>query len=205
MPAMPDADPFRTGLPTLDAPRLRLRHPRAADAEALFEIFGCNETLRYWSHEALPDLDAMRDYIARIETFCAERTLFQWIAADRGSDRAVGTVTLAAWDRTHRHAEIGFTLNRAWQGRGLAAEAVAAALRFGFDAMDLRRVEADVDPDNGASLRLLERLGFRREGLLRQRWFTFGAWHDTVWLGLLQEEFVPPAPPQTFGDQKGTR
>ena len=77
------------------------------------------------------------------------------------------------------------------QGRGLASEAVRASLAFAFGPMDLHRVEADVDPDNEDSLRLLERIGFKREGLLRERWFTFGTWKDTVLLGLLAGDVRP--------------
>src|SRR5690606_38652938 len=99
--------------------------------------------------------------------------------------------------RAHRRAEVGFMLAPAHWGKGYAAEAVRAVLRFAFEAMDLHRVEADVDPDNGASLRLLERLGFRREGYLRERWWPYGAPADSVVLGLLRDAFVaePSAAP----------
>ena len=97
----------------------------------------------------------------------------------------MGTVTLAGRDRDNRRAEIGFILAREFWGRGLATEAVRRALAFAFGEMDLHRVEADVDPANEASLILLERLGFRREGVLRDRWFTFGSWKDSVMLGVL--------------------
>src|SRR5690606_20120061 len=100
-----------------------------------------------------------------------------------------GAATRDQRDRQTRRAEVGFMLGRAHWGRGFAQEAVRAVLRFAFDRMDLHRVEADTHPDNAASLRLLERLGFRREGHLRERWFTFGAWSDSVLLGLLRSEF----------------
>ena len=70
-----------------------------------------------------------------------------------------------------------------------ASEALRTALTFAFGPMNLHRVEADVDPDNAASLALLARLGFREEGRLAERWFTFGAWHDTILLGLLASDY----------------
>ena len=87
----------------------------------------------------------------------------------------------------NRHAEIGFILAREHWGKGFAQEAVRRVLAFGFGDMGLHRVEADVDPANEASLALLEKLGFRREGYLHERWFTFGAWKDSVILGLLAD------------------
>ena len=70
------------------------------------------------------------------------------------------------------------------------SEALAAVLDFAFDHLELHRIEADVDPDHAASLALLSKFGFRREGLLRERWRVHGAWHDTVMLGLLAGDYV---------------
>lgn len=183
-------DPFGAQLPTLETPRLRLRHVREADVETLLAVFGDPEALRYWGHGPLADLAAARAYVRQMEAGFASRSLFQWVVADREGDGLIGTVTLFDWNRDHRRAEIGFMLGRAHWGQGFAQEAVRAALRFGFDAMDLHRVEADVHPENAASLRLLERLGFRREGLLRERWRVEGRWDDSVLLGLLRREFA---------------
>jgi RimJ/RimL family protein N-acetyltransferase len=173
----------------LETARLRLRHPRPADVEDVFALFSDPEALRYWSHPPLADHAAARRYLVGIDEGFAGRTLFQWAVAGREDDRVIGTVTLFQWDRPNRRAEAGFMLGRAHWGRGYAQEAVGAVLRFGFDAMGLHRVEADVDPANAASLRLLERLGFRREGHLRERWWVYGRPADSVLLGLLRAEF----------------
>ncbi|MDT0632126.1 GNAT family N-acetyltransferase [Rubrivirga sp. S365] len=186
----PGPDPFADGLPPLDGDRVRLRAPRPADAADVLAVFGDAGHLRYWSHGPLADLDAARAYVDGIGAGWRERRLFQWAVTEPPDDRLVGTVTLVDWDREHRRAEVGFILHPAYAGRGLATDAVRTALRFAVGAMDLHRVEADVDPENAASLRLLERLGFRREGVLRERWFTFGTWKDSVVLGLLAADLA---------------
>lgn len=190
-PAPPDdaSDPFADGLPTLSGERVSLRAPRPEDAADVLAVFGDAGHLRYWSHGPLADLAAARTYVEGIESGWRDRSLFQWAVTEPPDDRLVGTVTLVDWDREHRRAEIGFILHPAHTGRGLARDAVRTALRFAVGEMGLWRVEADVDPDNAGSLRLLEGLGFRREGVLRERWFTFGTWKDTVLLGLLASEF----------------
>ena len=191
-------DPFADGLPTLAAARLRLRSLGDPDLPALVAIFGDATHLRYWSHGPIADADAARAYLDGIAAGWRERSLFQWGIEEAATRQIVGTVTLAGWDRDNRRADLGFILRPGAEGRGLATEAVRTALAFAFGTMGLRRVEADVDPDNAASLRLLERLGFRREGLLRDRWFTFfGEWKDSVILGLLADELAPDgaAPP----------
>ena len=180
---------FENGLPTLDAERLR--QVVEDDLDGLLAVFGDADALRYWSHGPLADREAARRYLGDIEAGRRDGSFYQWGIAEAASDRLVGTVTITAWDRENRRAEIGFILHPSMQGRGLASEAVRTSLAFAFGPMDLHRVEADVDPDNEASLRLLERIGFKREGVLRERWFTFGTWKDTVLLGLLAGDVRP--------------
>jgi RimJ/RimL family protein N-acetyltransferase len=104
----------------------------------------------------------------------------------------MGTTTLFRIDRDHRRAEIGFALGSRWWGQGWGSATVARIATYAFQALGLHRLEADVDPRNAASLRVLERLGFRREGLLRARYHVAGEIQDSVLLGLLSDEWVPP-------------
>ena len=184
-----ESDPFEGGLPVLHGRRVRLRPPVAADVPDLFSIFGDAETLRYWSHGPLADLAAAERYYQGMVSGLRDRALFQWAVTLPDEDRLVGTVTLVDWDRANRRAEIGFILHPSRQGRGLASDAVREVLTWAFGPMDLHRVEADVEPPNTASLRLLERVGFQREGLFRERWWTRGRWTDSVMLGLLAGDF----------------
>ncbi len=188
----PGPDPFADGLPTLVGRAATLRQPRASDAPALFSIFGDAETLRYWSHGPLADLAAAQSYYDGIVQGLADRTLFQWAITADGDDHLVGTVTLVDWDRANRRCEIGFILNPSAWGRGLATDAVRTVIRWAREHMEIHRVEADVEPPNVASLKLLERLGFEREGYFRQRWWTRGRWTDSVMLGLLTDQLAEP-------------
>lgn len=183
------SDPFADGLPTLDGSRVCLRSVRPSDDADLLAVFGDADHLRYWSHGPLDDLDAARRYREGIEAGTRDRTFFQWAITEPSDDRLVGTVTLGSWDRTNRRAEIGFILRPDRARRGLASDAVRTAIRFGIAEMALHRVEADADPANAASIRLLERLGFRHEGHFRERWFTFGSWKDSAMYGLLSADF----------------
>ena len=176
-------------LPTLDTARLRLRPLASADAPALFAVFGDAEVCRYWSRPALPERAAADALLREIERGFATRTLLQWGIAERATDAVVGTCTLAALSAEHRRAEIGYALGRAAWGRGYAAEALPALVRFAFGALDLRRLEADVDPRNARSIRVLERLGFVREGYQRERYEMQGEIQDAVLYGLLRREW----------------
>jgi RimJ/RimL family protein N-acetyltransferase len=104
-------------------------------------------------------------------------------------DRCIGTATLFNFSLANRRAEFGCSLARMLWGQGLAREAAALMLNFAFERMGLERIEADIDPRNGQSIGLVERLGFQREGTLRARWRVGGAVQDSAWYGLLKDEF----------------
>jgi RimJ/RimL family protein N-acetyltransferase len=166
-----------------------LRQLTSGDAEDLFAVFSDPQVMRYWSHGPLQQLEEARRLVERINEGRREGTLLQWGVIVEGTDRVVGTTTLFRISRDHRRAEIGFALGSAWWGRGLAKAAVERLLAWSFDTLDLYRLEADVDPRNESSLRLLEVLGFRREGLLRARYHVAGEVQDSVLLGLLRNDW----------------
>lgn len=94
------------------------------------------------------------------------------------------------WFTKHRRAEIGYVLNHdQYKGKGNMKEALPAVLKFGFENMDLHRVEALVAPGNKPSLKLLLRSGFAQEGLLRQHYFVNGKMEDSAIFSLLRSEY----------------
>jgi RimJ/RimL family protein N-acetyltransferase len=184
-------------VPALDSSRLRLRAYRAGDAEAMFRLYSDPRVMRYWSFPPWTDLVQADAYVRRALSEMAEGRTLPWAIASRGDDRLIGTVTLFALDAVQGRAEIGYSLDPQLQGQGLASEALRLALGHAFDALRLRRIEADVDPRNTPSCRLLERLGFRLEGLLRARWRVAGEICDTAMYGLLAPEFVREPEPRS--------
>lgn len=177
-------------LPTISASRVRLRWLTPGDVPALFEIFGDPLVCRYWSRPPLPSVAEAVELHNEIVRCFTERSLFQWGVADITDDRVIGTCTLASLSPQHRRAEVGFALARRAWGRGYMAEALPALIRFAFESLDLHRLEADVDPRNQPSIRLLESAGFRREGFLRERYRLNDEIQDAVLYGLLRHEFA---------------
>ncbi len=175
-------------LPTLDAARVRLRWIEERDLGELFALFAEPEVARFWPWPAFVAPAQAEKLLSDIRAGFRDRRLFQWGVAWRDDDSLIGTCLLAAVDRVHRHAEIGFALARPVWGSGLMREAVTRLIDFAIGSLGLTRLEADVDPRNLASLRLLECLGFRREGLLRERWRVAGELQDSLLLGLLARE-----------------
>jgi RimJ/RimL family protein N-acetyltransferase len=155
----------------------------------LHALYSDPEVMRHWSSAAFTSRRETRDYTAAdLELMAAGTAAFWRILerdVERGGTRTIGKCTLIHFCEEHRRAEIGYILHRPRWGRGLATEACSALLEHAFSDLGLHRLEADTDPDNAASIALLEKLGFKREGRLRQRWRAGGEWRDSLWFGLL--------------------
>lgn len=170
------------------SPRLAMRPVRIEDAEAAHAILSDVEAMTWWSHPPHDTIAQTRDHLA---TRIASPDWRFWAITRPGEDRLIGT--LAAGEKRQGGVfEIGYSLARADWGRGYAAEAVAALVARLF-AHGARRVCADTDPDNAASNRLLERLGFTLEGRLRGEWQTHIGIRDSLIWGRLATDPVPGA------------
>ena len=178
-----------SSLPTLKAQRVHLRWLRDEDVPALFAIFGDPQVTRYWGHRVMPDVNAAASLLEEIRTLFVQRRLFQWGVALSETDQIIGTCTLASLNAENRRAELGFALAHAHWGNGYMTEMLRVLLRFAFDEMQLHRLTADTDPNNQPSIRLLERLGFRREGYFREHYLVQGEAQDSIMYGLLRSEW----------------
>lgn len=183
--AMNEQDP----LPRLQSQRLDLRWLTQADSEELYAIYSDAEVMRYWSCPPYTQKAQAAKLIGEIHDFHARKELYQWGIAERTEQRIVGTCTLAWIDWKNKRAEVGFILNRAYWRQGYTSEALTRLLNHAFNDLNLRRIEADIDPRNIASIRTVEKLGFQREGFLRERWLVNGEVCDSVLYGLLKTDW----------------
>ena len=176
-------------VPPLEGARIRLRALAPDDAAALFALYSDARVMRYWSFPAWTDIQQAVEKLAHVDRDRALESL-PWAATLRDDDALVGTCTLFGIQREHLRGVVGYALSPSLWGRGLATEMLQCALLHAFDVLGLERIEADIDPRNHASCRLVERLGFRREGYLRERWRVGGGIQDTALYGLLRREFT---------------
>ncbi|HSX59569.1 MAG TPA: GNAT family N-acetyltransferase [Tahibacter sp.] len=180
-----------SAVPLLETPRLRLRTVQRSDLDAIYRLHSDSRAMRYWSFPAWTERRQANDWFEQRQRLAEREEVWPWaITLNPGDDTLVGIVTLFAVNRGQQRAEAGYQLDPSHWGQGYAQEALRAALGYGFDALELRRVEADIDPRNEPSCRLVERLGFRREGLMRERWRVNDEITDTAFYGLLAREFV---------------
>jgi ribosomal-protein-alanine N-acetyltransferase len=187
----PDAPtPAGAAFPTLHTARLLLREITLADAPALFAIHGDWDAMRHFGTEPVTTLAQAEHLVA---VFAAWRQTpnpgTRWGIVRQDTGALIGSCGLFKWNRGWGTCTIGYELARSAWGQGHMTEALRAILPWGFEHMALRRVEAQVHPDNTASLKLLTRLGFATEGRQREAGYWGGQVHDMVGLGLLQREW----------------
>jgi RimJ/RimL family protein N-acetyltransferase len=168
--------------------RLVLRPLRENDADALFAVFSDARVMRYWSTPPWTSQEPARAMIAA-DLAQAHRDHLRLGIELRESGILLGTCSLFSINYTCRRAEVGYGLGSFAWGHGYMQEALQALLDFGFGALDLNRIEADIDPRNSASARTLERLGFTKEGHLRERWIVGDEVSDTALYGVLRREW----------------
>jgi [ribosomal protein S5]-alanine N-acetyltransferase len=177
--------------PTLNAAPLRLRPFTEADADALFALHSSARVLRYWDSPPWTDRTRADRFIAACRQLAEEGTGAR-LAIDLASDgRFIGWCALARWNPDFRSAALGYCLGDAAWGHGYATEAAGAVLQWAFDTLDLNRVQAETDTRNVASARVLEKLGFVREGTLREDCVVNGDVSDSWVYGLLRREWQP--------------
>ncbi len=184
-----------------------MRRPAARDADALFAIYGDARVMRYWSRPPFARRGEAVRMLQAMSRGAKDGSWRSWVVTRAGDKAggAIGVCSLFHFVESCRRAEIGYILARAQWGKGIMSEALAAVIAHAFGAppagLGLRRLEADADPRNAASIRLLTRLGFVREGTLRERWEVAGEISDAAFYGLLARDWraaqapSPPAPP----------
>lgn len=149
--------------------------------------------MRYWSGTVWKDEQRGREMVARDQDPSLNQHLRLGIElAENG--RLIGTCALFQIDEQSGRAELGYMLASTAWGLGYMQEALQAFLDHAFGAMNLRRIEADTDPRNEGSLRLLARLGFVKEGHFRERWVVGGEVSDSAMFGLLRHEWRQGGP-----------
>lgn len=175
--------------PVLLGDRVRLRGYRPEDLHDFYAVHSDPRVMRYWSFPAWTEISQSYEYFASAIQGRDPNARLCWAITDRDNDRVMGGTTLFSNNLSQGRAEIGYVLGHAHWGQGYAQEALRLVIDYTFDVMGFRRIEADIDPRNAGSCTLAERLGFVREGLLRERWIVADEVQDAAIYGLLARDW----------------
>lgn len=185
--------PFVT-IDKVPSQRLTLRPVAEADLPDLLEINGDPEVTRFLPYATWQSLDDGAAWLRRMQTLGTTGTGQQLVVVRNEDTKVVGTVLLFKFDEGSARVELGYVLGRQYWKQGLMHEALKAVCAHAFTAMEIRRMEAEVNPMNFGSNALLQRVGFSLEGTMRQRWVAKGVAYDTNFYGYLAEDWQARGP-----------
>lgn len=175
--------------PKIETKRLLLRAIEKSDAQALYKTFSDEKAMKYFG---MYPMNTMAEVVQLIENFHMtfnNQAGIRLAIVSKDTQQVMGTCGFHQYSQRHARAEVGFELNGAYQHQGYAREAVEALIKWGFDVVGLHRIEAVTYPENNASMTLLEKLGFEKEGLLRDYVILRDQPQDLWMYSLLQEDY----------------
>lgn len=175
--------------PVLETERLILRQVTKDDAESMFVYMSDEEVMKHYGMEPFRIADDALDEISWYQSIFEKKTGIRWGITLKGQGKVIGSCGFLNIVQQHYRTEIGYELSRAYWGEGIASEALAAIIQYGFEQMNLQRIQALIDPPNASSIKLVERNGFMKEGLLRNYEFACGKFDDLLLYALLKQDF----------------
>jgi [ribosomal protein S5]-alanine N-acetyltransferase len=176
-------------VPELTTDRLILREMLPSDAADVLTFRG-DPIVQKYDDPPIHTVQEALDFIEEIRQKSVAQKSQAWGVALKESNRIIGLVGLWYWNHYHRRAEVGYGIAAAYWGQGIAQEAVKAVVRYGFEGMGLNRIYARTLVVNERSVRMLERLGFVREGT--QRGYVLeddGFFYDSALFGLVRQDW----------------
>ena len=176
-------------LPQLETDRLVMRMLSLDDAADIFDYTSDPEFARYLSWGPATSVE---EPIAFLSDTMFRRQLGDvaaWGLVAKDSNRVIGTCGFTNWDPENKKAEIGYALAREFWGQGYITEAVIEAISYGFETMELNRIEAMCDAQNLGSYRVMEKAGMSFEGLLRDYEYWKSEYHDIKLYSILRSDY----------------
>lgn len=165
--------------PVLETERLILRKIRPEDKNGIFDIYSNSEAMRYFGKKPYTSLTEAEVMIEKIIKAFQNKEGIRWGITFKPSDKLIGSGGLWRLLKDHLRAEIGYDLNPAYWKKGIMSEALESMIEFGFKKMNLHSIEANIDPANIASEKLLKKVGFKKEGHITESFLFNEEFTDT--------------------------
>ena len=177
-------------IPILETERLILRRMKVEDAGDMYEYACQPEVTKYLTWSPHTSRDYTRDYLTYVQKQYEEGEYYDWALIYKEEMKMIGTCGFTSFDDENNAGEIGYVLNPDYWGKGLAAEAVREVMKFGFQRLNLHRIEAKHIEGNNQSRRVMEKCGMSYEGTHRSSMYIKGEYRTICICAILREEFL---------------
>jgi [ribosomal protein S5]-alanine N-acetyltransferase len=177
-------------LPTLETERLRLRKVTKKDVRDMFEYASNEKVSRYVNWEKHRKLQDTKEFVSFVLKQYSNQSISPWAMEIKALKKCIGTIDFVTWNPTHRIAEIGYAISEEYWNKGFVTEAAEKVIAFGFEEMDLVRIQARCFVENAASEKVMKKIGMSYEGTIRKAMFIKGAHQDLKLYSILREEYT---------------
>lgn len=183
---------YRTfsNMPRLETERLVLRKMCVEDAEDMYSYARLADVTKYLTWSPHPNVNYTKNYLQYVETKYAAGEFFDWAVTEKSSGKMIGTCGFTRFDYNSDGAEVGYVINPVFRGRGFAAEALGAVVRFGFRELNLVRIEARYMEGNAASRRVMDKTGMHYEGMYRASMLVKNEYKNICVCSVLANEYL---------------
>jgi ribosomal-protein-alanine N-acetyltransferase len=183
------SDDFLPEFPVLETERLILREPVLSDAADIF-VFRSDSFVQRYNSIPMEDISEAKELIEELHAIYRRQDGICWGVTLKEQDTVIGLFGFGNWS-VHNRAMLGYDLAHEHWEKGIGTEAAREIIRYGFEKMELNRIDADTIEDNHESRRLLEKLGFTCEGIRREYSLEDdGKYHGSTINGLLRSEYI---------------
>ena len=174
--------------PSLTTRRIQLRSLSHDDAQALFDLRTNEQYMQYLDKEKPTNIEEIIKMIEQVTVDFQQNNAISWAMCYLGQQQLVGTVSFHRIDKAHHRAEIGYGIHPDHFGKGLMQEVMPVVIDYGFNQLNLHSIEANVNPHNKPSIKLLERHDFVREAYFKENYYFNGQFLDTYIYSLVKRD-----------------
>jgi len=175
--------------PLFETERLVLRELVEDDAQYILNCFSNDEVLRYYGQKPLTSIEQVKHIIGNFSRSFEEKSGVKWGIELKETGTVIGTIGFQEWSLEHKRANISYALFPENWGKGYASEAIEQVISYCFQELGLERIGAVVFIENEASNNLLTKIGFQKEGVLKNYMYQNGVAHDTNIYSLLKNNY----------------
>lgn len=174
--------------PVLESERLIFRAFQKEDAQDFFKTRSDKEVMKYMDTSPLKDEAAAEDIITSIQKSFDDKKGIQWAIVEKATNQWVGYFGIWRLIEAHARGEIGYALQKTAWGKGYMTETLHQLIPYGFNTLNLHSMEANMNPNNSASKRLLVNFGFQQEAHFRENYYFNGVFYDSLIFSLLKSD-----------------
>ncbi|MFE3576800.1 GNAT family N-acetyltransferase [Lysinibacillus sp. NPDC059133] len=175
--------------PVLATERFILRKAQESDCFDLLELYSDESVVKYIPLDPFNSVEDSKNEMSWYEKIFEDQSGLRWLIEEPTTKKVIGTCGFLNYEKAHNRIEIGYDLIPSYWRKGIMKETLSSIIDFAFTEMNINKIEAKVDPENESSIRLLEKLNFYQEGMLREHEFEKGKYVDLVILSILKREY----------------